>query len=177
MSLYLGDDIVKIPQDYNIQNDPILDFIGTSKLVSYVNNKSSITYIPGSLFRNYSVCSIGNLTLPNCTTIGSYAFNTTDITGITANAISQVSYGAFAYCTSLNYASLTNLSSSIYLGQSAFYNCSKLMTVYLNTSEMVSIYNSYTFMYTPLYRSSYTGSFGSIYVPASLVSTYQSASY
>lgn len=54
--------------------------------------------------------------------------------------------------------------------------CSKLMTVDLRGISSVPYLNtSSVFMYTPMLYSSYTGAFGSIYVPTSLLTSFKTA--
>lgn len=49
------------------------------------------------------------------------------------------------------------------------------MSIYLLGSSVVTLANISVFDGTPMSRSNYTGAFGSIFVPASLVAAYQSA--
>ena len=102
---------------------------------------------------------------------------------------------AFASCSSLSIVSLPNakiFSNSVFLSCNeltelslpnatkfaayTFASCKKLSALYLLGSSVVSIPNANLFTATPMSDSSYTGSFGSIYVPASLVSSYKTAS-
>lgn len=57
----------------------------------------------------------------------------------------------------------------------AFYNCISLQSLYLLTSSVCTLSNSNAFYSTPIENSTYTDSFGSIYVPASLVNSYKAA--
>jgi hypothetical protein len=58
---------------------------------------------------------------------------------------------------------------------SAFASCSKLTNLTLRYSFVVTLSNINAFTKTPMSLSTLTGSFGSIYVPASLVSAYKVA--
>jgi hypothetical protein len=62
------------------------------------------------------------------------------------------------------------------MSNGVFSYCSKLGTVILGSSKVVEI-GSDVFANTPMVTSSYTGKFGSIYVPASLVDAYKVANY
>lgn len=93
-------------------------------------------------------------------------------------ALSQVSFPKLKYigtCMFWYDSAISTLSfpSTSYIAGSAFEGCKGLMSLYLMSTSMVTLYNwSTTFSETPMRNSTYTGAFGSIYVPASLVSTY-----
>ena len=57
----------------------------------------------------------------------------------------------------------------------AFASCSTLNSVYLTMSTVPTLQSSDAFFRTPLYNSAYTGVFGSIFVPTSLLTAYQTA--
>ena len=59
------------------------------------------------------------------------------------------------------------------LSSYAFSGCNKLSALILKYTSIVSIYNMDVLSNTPFVYSSYTGQYGSIYVPASLVSYYK----
>lgn len=63
------------------------------------------------------------------------------------------------------------------IGNYAFYSCRKLSSLYLMGSSVVSLGGTNVFTYTPMSVSTYLGYFGSIYVPASLLTAYQAARY
>lgn len=92
---------------------------------------------------------------------------------LTGNYPLVVGSSAFNYCAKLNYVYISNISK---INTSAFANCSKLSAIYLGGSSVASIANSSVFMNTPIRNSTYLGVFGSIYVPASLLASYQTAS-
>ena len=89
----------------------------------------------------------------------------------------------FASCTSLSLVVLGNMTkASCSFGTgSTFTGCSGLMSLYLLYSSICSAgYSTYGVALlsgTPMSNSTYTGDFGSIYVPASLLSQYQSSNY
>lgn len=80
----------------------------------------------------------------------------------------------FCYAVS----SLTNVSfpSASSIGSYAFCKCSNLSTINLLSTSVCTLINSNAFFATPIQYSSYTGSYGSIFVPESLVSDYKVAS-
>lgn len=101
----------------------------------------------------FSSCySLSNISFPNCTYIGSYAF-------CSCSALTVIS---FPNCTSIE--------------SYAFRYCRNLSSFYFMGSYILSITNL-TFDDTPLSLSSYLGYYGSIYVPASLLASYQTAQY
>jgi spore maturation protein SpmB len=73
----------------------------------------------------------------------------------------------------MSVASFPNLR---YISGGAFTLCTKLVSLYLLGSNMVTLTSS-AFVSTPLMQYSYTGDYGSIYVPASLYSSYIKAAY
>lgn len=82
----------------------------------------------------------------------------------------------FAYCYALSTLILPKVSkiSSTY----GFRNCYHLLSLYLLSTAVVSLVNANAFFSTPIstYTTSTGGVYGSIYVRASLLSAYQSAS-
>lgn len=121
--------------------------------------------------------SLQKAILPNVTGVGSSAFNGCyKLASIDLPKASFINVNAFANCVSLSMASLNKLVSlRLFIGSNAFYNCSKLMSVYVLGSVLASLNNNGVFTNTPMANSTYTGSFGSIYVPASLVDSYKAA--
>ena len=49
------------------------------------------------------------------------------------------------------------------------------MSVYVLSTSLVALAAKSAFSYSPMTNSKYTGSYGSIYVPASLLATYKTA--
>jgi len=116
------------------------------------------------------------------------------ITGAIANsAVTRVGKHAFCHCTKLTDASFPQVS---YIGERAFYSCSALSTVRLSVvssieteafadcTSLESVYilapsvcqgTSNMFANTPMGTSVFLDRYGSIYVPASLVDAYKSA--
>ena len=146
---------------------------------------------------NQAFASCKNLTqasFPNATTFNQQAFQScTKLENVYApnliwasrsstfalcNALSQVSFpklkniGAYMFWYDSMITTLSFPEAS-YIGGSAFEGCKGLMSLYLMSTSMVNLANwSNVFSETPMRNSTYTGAFGSIYVPASLVSTY-----
>ena len=95
----------------------------------------------------FNGCSkLVNVSIPICETIGDMAFKD---------------------CTSLNQLSLPMCS---FIRATAFQNCSSLSIITIGYSGVCSLYKSNAFINTQI-----TSSTGSIYVPASLVDSYKSA--
>ena len=107
------------------------------------------------------------------TIVGIYAFTScTSLTEARFPIASRVSASAFYSCTQLKKVVLDEAN---FIGSYAFNNCKALMSVVLLSSAVASLPYTAAFYDTPISKSSYTGSFGSIYVPASLVDSYKSA--
>ena len=110
---------------------------------------------------------------PACKTVSAYAFaNCSSLTTVSFPVCKTVSTYAFRYCTSLTTANFPACTS---IGTYAFNGCNKLTSLILANSSMTTLSNINAFYSTPMSTSSYTGTFGSIYVPASLVDAYKSA--
>lgn len=137
----------------------------------------SIANLPNcSLIDNYAfnACAkLANISFPVCSRINNYAFNgCTSLENISFPKCSMLNYYAFNNCTNLISADFPMCN---YVHNGVFSNCSKLTTLVLNYSSVATLNNVGAFKNTPMSASSYTGAFGSIYVPASLVNAYKSA--
>lgn len=110
---------------------------------------------------------------PQCTTIGDAAFaNCTNLSQISFPECTSIGYQAFIYCYSLTQVSFpkcTNISAF------AFYGCSRLLSLYFLGNSIITLSSSNAFINTPLTDNSYTELFGNIYVPATLLATYKTA--
>ena len=103
-------------------------------------------------FSTFAGCNaLTDVSLPNCQIISGYAFQS---------------------CTALSHISLPSLTS---LSNYAFNGCTSLMSVYLNVSSVPYMANAYPFNGTPISNSTYTGAFGSIFVPSSLYDAFKTA--
>ena len=153
-----------------------------------------VTSINANAFRNCS--RLTSVSFPSATSIGSFAFYYCGLlTSVNCPAVTTISNNAFQNCSSLTSVSfpvVTTINSNAFnscrsltsvsfpavisIGSSAFNSCSNLASIYigLNVSSIAKLYPN-VFANTPMSNSSYLGYFGSIYVPASLVDSYKSA--
>ncbi len=127
--------------------------------------------------------SLVSVNLPVCQEIRDNAFQScSSLTQITLPSLEYFGFiggniftpatDVFRDCTNLSEVNLPICES---LGYSMFYGCNNLMKLTLGYSSRVRLHDQDTFANTPMLDSSYTGSFGSIYVPASLVDAYKVA--
>ena len=154
----------------------------------------AVTHIGNHAF--YLCKSLTSVNFPAATEIGSNAFyQCSKLTTASFPAVISIGDNAFSYCTGLTtasfpavitisakaFANCINLTtanfpvaSTIY--SSAFYWCNHLVSLYLTGSSLCTLSNSNAFYSTPIggYSTS-TGTYGSIYVPASLLTSYQTA--
>ena len=110
---------------------------------------------------------LSQVSLPMCSYIGEAAFN--DCKSLSQISIPMCSYiGSYAFrsCGSLKQVSLPKCS---YIGNYAFLFCYELNTITIGYSGVCSLGSSV------FYRTQITSSAGDIYVPASLVNAYKSA--
>ena len=115
----------------------------------------------------YNCRSLSQISLPMCSYIDLNAFNgCTSLIQISLPACSNIEYQAFAFCG----LSQISLPMCGYIGAGAFRYCSSLNSITIGYSSVCSLGGSNTFSYTQI-----TSSTGRIYVPASLVSAYKSA--
>lgn len=137
---------------------------------------STVTFAKCSFINNYAFngCTkLANISFPICSRIQNYAFNQcTSLEYVNFPKCSMVNYYAFQNCTNLVSVELPMCS---YIHNGVFSNCSKLTTLILGYSSVATLNNVGAFKNSPMSVSTYTGTFGSIYVPASLVSAYKSA--
>lgn len=133
-------------------------------------NFPSVTSIGGSAF--YFCTKLKTVSFPNATSIATNVFYyCSSLTTVNFPSATYIGANAFRGCEVLATASFPNAKS---IGNQAFRSCSNLMSVYILASSVATLGTS-VFLSTPMSLSTYTGSFGSIYVPASLVSSYQTA--
>ena len=116
----------------------------------------------------YYCTSLSQVSLPMCSSIGVNAFYyCTSLSQVSLPMCSSIGVNAFHYCTSLSQVSLPMCS---YIGAEAFRSCSSLSIITIGYSGVCSLGGSNVFSNTQI-----TSSTGSIYVPASLVDSYKSA--
>ena len=145
----------------------------------------------------YSCGSLTTANFPACTNIGSYAFARcirldtinfpvcTNIESYGFSGCSSLTSAYFPVCTHVGgYAfsscyrlSVVSLPSCTSIENYAFYRCSKLLSLYLTWSSVATLTSSSAFFSTPIGGNTgqTSGVYGSIYVPASLLTEYQSA--
>lgn len=117
--------------------------------------------------------NLSSVSLPACTSVGSYAFaRCSALTTISLPACEWIGMSAFESCSAL---SEVYLNACLSMSRS-FENCRALMSVYMLASSVCSIGGS-TFYNTPILKSSYTGSYGSVFVPSSLYADYIVSNY
>ena len=133
--------------------------------------------------------SLSQISLPMCSRIDDNAFNKcTSLSQISLPMCSRIDDNAFFACSSLSqislpmcsrigmyvftYCPLTQVSLPMcsFIGNYTFQNCSSLSIITIGYSSVCNLINSMTFDHTQI-----TPSTGSIYVPASLVDSYKSA--
>ena len=124
---------------------------------------------------NYAFSTCSSLTtasFPKCTTIGSSAFyKCINLTTISFPKCTSIGQQAFQSCTSLTTVSFPECTT---IGPYAFSNCQKLESTYFMGSSIPSV-GQLIFTNTPIANSTYLGYYGSIYVPASLLADYKTA--
>ena len=135
------------------------------------------------------VKEINNLTFRNCKLlseidvdgvyyIGSSVFEgCIGISKISLKKAESLGSNAFFGCSNLRKIltrNLINLSTDS--PSQIFANCNSLESVYLLKNNVCVLYHTNIFDNTPMVNSEYLGHYGSIYVPASLVSLYQTNS-
>lgn len=154
----------------------ILTTIGNYAFYSCSNLMSvaflNCTTIRGSAFRNCT--SLTTASFSNCTTIGSYAFySCSNLKTISFPECMAIDTAAFYYCSSLKTASFPKCS---FIMKEAFRYCRCLTSLYLTSISICNLEGSTAFTSTPIGGySTYAGAYGSIYVPSSLLTSYQTA--
>lgn len=156
---------------------PECTFIGSSAFLYDIN----LEYISASKLKKISYCAFGScskLTIfnaPNLSFVSDYVFSDCrELSSISLPNCMSIMGGAFFHCYSLSCISLP-LCNRID-GQYAFRYCSSLVSVILLSESVCILYRQTAFANTPISNSSYLGYYGSIFVPASLVDSYKTAS-
>lgn len=142
----------------------------------------------------YSCRYLTDVSFSNCTTVGSSAFAYCySLSSVGLSKCTSLYQNAFYICSnlrSMNLPSCSYIGSSAFRGCSsmhtvktsalksiyayAFYGCSKLTGLWLYGSSLCSL-GTNVFIGSPMSNSTLTGSFGSIYVPSSLLASYKAA--
>ena len=123
----------------------------------------------------FNYCSsLTTISFPVIRSIGNYAFEyCSKLTTASFPSATSIGNSAFRYCYSLTTASFPKATT---IGGYAFYRCYNLKSLYLTGSSVCTLSNSNAFSSTPIggYSTS-AGTYGSIYVPASLLASYKAA--
>ena len=140
-------------------------FMNCSKLASV--SLPVCTTLSGLVFS--SCKSLKSISLPACTTLsGSVFAYCSSLTSVSLPACTTLSGGVFAYCSSLTSVSLPVC--RYMQSNSTFRNCTGLLSIYLLGSYVCTLTHSSAF-----YSAGIKSTAGSIFVPASLVSSYKTA--
>lgn len=120
----------------------------------------------------YYCKSLGSVDFPNCTSIGANAFRDCySLSAVSFSSCTSIGASAFQNCSSLASVSFPVCTS---IGNYVFQGCSSLTSLYLLNS-VVATAGTTVFTHTPMETSFILGYYGSIFVPASLVDSYKSA--
>ena len=124
----------------------------------------------------FSGCTnLSEVSFPNVTTVGWNAFYACSLNSVYFPSCTTTGAAAFQSCKSLTTVSLPNVN---YLAPNLFGSCVNLVSVYLLGSRVCALSSANVFSSTPIGGySTVAGQFGSVYVPASLLTSYQSAKY
>ena len=151
---------------------PMCSYIGAFAF-GYCHSLSQISLPVCSMISNYAFyncSSLSQLNLPMCSYIGTNAFyGCSSLSQVNLPVCSRLDDGAFGQCYPLPQISLPVCS---WIGNGVFQNCSSLSIITIGYSGVCNLISSITFD-----RTQITSSTGSIYVPASLVDSYKSATY
>ena len=148
---------------------PMCSYIGLGAF-QYCYSLSQISlpmcsYIGADAFQYCNPLS--QVSLPMCSYIGAIAFyNCSSLSQISLPVCSYIGLGAFYNCSSLTQVNLPMCS---YIDANAFWGCSSLSRITIGYSGVCSLSTSV------FYNTKITSSTGDIYVPASLVNAYKSA--
>lgn len=132
----------------------------------YLNNGTN------SMFAKLSSLKTAYLSGFSANMNGAFFSGCTNLVDVALPVASMIGMSAFAWCSKLSQITLPQVG---LISASAFYSCKSLMTLNLLSTSVATLSNYNAFVNTPMSKSAYTGSFGSIYVPASLVDSYKSA--
>ena len=151
-------------------NLPVCSLVGTNTFINCPNlSQVSLPMCSSISVGAFNYClKLSQISLPVCSYIGNYVFqDCSSLSQVSIPVCSVIGYGAFSTCMSLSQISLPVCS---YISGAAFGYCRSLSIITIGYSSVCSLGSSNAFNATQI-----TSSTGSIYVPASLVSDYQSA--
>ena len=177
---YIGSYAFQMCQSLKDVSLPVCSFIGgyafdTCQVLPYVNFPVC-SYIGDYAFLHCQ--KISRVNIPECSSIGVQAFGyCSSLTSVNFPACSYLRNIAFIGCSGLVSASFggNSIISKCTILSSVFASCKSLINLTLRYSFVATLSNINAFNLTPMSVSALTGSFGSIYVPASLVDAYKSA--
>ena len=155
-----------------------------------------VTSIGGHAFRDCR--TLTSVSFPSCTSIGGWAFrDCRTLTSVSFPKCTSIDREAFYYCSklpSVSFPVCTSIGSyafgycseltslrlpmcSVISGTYNFYGCRMLTTLILGSNTLCTLSNSNAFGDTPIagQTSLTNGAYGTIYVPASLLTSYQNA--
>ena len=123
----------------------------------------------------YYCTRLTTVSFPAAISIESGVFQTcTALKTASFPVVTSIGANAFAYCSALmtaNFPAATNI-----VGNRAFLNCCRLISLYLTSVSSVPTLGNYAFSSTPIDGySTVAGRYGSVYVPASLYSSFLTA--
>ena len=146
--------------------DPLIDRSISGAL------STSVTKI-GS-YSLYNCSGLTSVTAPNCTLVSTYAFNgCTGLTYLVLPSCNTLDANAIRACSNLVAFDFNGNKTTASIGSNCFLDDAKLnMVVIRNTERVAPLGNTSAFNGTP-FASGGTG--GTLYVPNSLLSSYQSA--
>lgn len=153
-AIYIGDHAFYMCSSLTTVNFPEVTFIMISAF-QHCEKLTTVSFPKTTMINNnafYACRSLTTVSFPAATSIGSYAFS---------------------LCNNLTTASFPAATS---IGSSVFFMCYNLKSLYLTGSSLCKLSNSNAFYSTPIggYSAS-AKTYGSIYVPASLLASYKSA--
>lgn len=157
---------VNLPNCLRVGNS---GFAYCSSLTTVNMPKCSYVYTYG--FRE--CIALSSITLPACKILRYAFYECENLAYVSVPSLTALSSGAFVRCSALQSFVLPSTCSQIY--PAAFQECTQLSNLKLEYPGVVALSNVNAFNSSPMSKSSYTGAFGSIYVPASLVSSYKTA--
>ena len=134
---------------------------------------SSASYIGSYAF--YGCSSLTEVSFPACTSIAASAFqNCISLTEVSFPVCTSIGSSIFQNCSSLTEVSFPVCKS---IGASAFRNCYNLLSFNLVGVSSVPTLGVSVFLSTPIggYTGSTGGVYGSVYVPSSLLTAFQTA--
>lgn len=135
-------------------------------------NIGSMTLATGTGLSNK--VSLKTIRMPMTSQVTARAFEGCKaLENVTITACTSMHNRAFQNCISLSQFTMPTGITTI--SASTFSGCSALMSLYLPCSSVVTLAGTNAFTNTPMSLSTFTGTFGSIYVPASLYKSYIAA--